>query len=318
MSIGCGVRTIKTEECIVVPEILQNPLLMLAHNYSGHNGFRRTYNALKRQYYWPGMRKHILKHCKACHQCSLQNQGPAELEFGHFNIPSVPMEFICMDLVGPISPQTSKGNKYMLTVIDMLTGYTIAVAISDKRAETVCQAYRDHVYCIFGGSSRILTDNGTEFRSKEMKQICDELEIKQVFSPVYTPQANGRLEGWHRFLKSCIAKHIRGTDVEWDDLIPLAVSAYNFFPCQSSKESPFVLMFGRDPITPIAKLLEPKLKFYGEKGISLRMDTLHKLYTVAAENIRRAREKHPWQETVEHKFQVIDLVLVKDPESAVV
>ena len=283
----------KTEECIVVPEVLQNPLLMLAHDYSGHNGFCRTYNALKCQYYWPGMRKHILKHCKACHQCSLQNQGPGELEFGHFNVPSVPMEFICMDLVGPISPQTSKGNKYMLTVIDMLTGYTIAVAIPDKRAETVCQAYRGHVYCTFGGSSRILTDNGTEFRSKEMKQICEELEIKQVFSPVYTPQANGRLEGWHRFLKSCIAKHIRGTDVEWDDLIPLAVSAYNFFPCQSSKESPFVLMFGRDPITPIVKLLESKLKFYGEKGVSLRMDTLCKLYTVAAKNIHRARKNTP-------------------------
>ena len=307
----------KTEECIVVPEVLRNPLLMLAHNYSGHNGFRRTYNALKRQYYWPGMRKHILKHCKSCHQCSLQNQGPGELEFGHFNVPSVPMEFICMDLVGPITPQTSKGNKYMLTVIDMLTGYTIAVAIPDKRAETVCQAYRDHVYCVFGGSSRILTDNGTEFRSKEMKQICSELEIKQVFSPVYTPQANGRLEGWHRFLKSCIAKHIRGTDVEWDELIPLAVSSYNFFPCQSSKESPFVLMFGRDPITPIAKLLEPKLRFYGEKGVSLRMDTLRKLYTVAAENIRRAREKHPRQDTAAPRFQVNDLVLVKDPDSAV-
>ena len=307
----------KTEECIVVPEVLRNLLLMLAHDYSGHNGFRRTYNAFKRQYYWPGMRKNILKHCKSCHQCSLQNQGPGELEFGHFNIPSVPMEFICMDLVGPITPQTSKGNKYMLTVIDMLTGYTIAVAIPDKRAETVCQAYRDHVYCVFGVSSRILTDNGTEFCSKEMKQICSELEIKQVFSPVYTPQANGRLEGWHRFLKSCIAKHIRGTDVEWDDLIPLAVSSYNFFPCQSSKESPFVLMFGRDPITPIAKLLEPKLRFYGEKGVSLRMDTLRKLYTVAAENIHRAREKHPRQDTAAPRFQVNDLVLVKDPDSAV-
>ena len=205
----------------------------------------------------------------------------------------------------------------MLTVIDMMTGYTIAVAIPDKRAETVCKAYRDNVYCTFGGSSRILTDNGTEFKSKEMRQICEELDIRQVFSPVYTPQANGRLEGWHRFLKSCIAKHIRGAEVEWDDLIPLAVSAYNFFPCQSSKESPFVLMFGRDPITPIAKLLEPKLKFYGEKGVSLRMDTLRKLYTVVAENIRKAREKQPRQGTTPPKIQVNDLVLVKDPESAV-
>ena len=46
--------------------------------------------------------------------------------------------------------------------------------------------------------------------------------------------------------------------------MPLAVSAYNFFPCQSSKESPFVLMFGRDPITPVAKLLEPRPRYYGE------------------------------------------------------
>ena len=221
-----------------------------------------------------------------------------------------------MDLVGPISPRTSKGSKYILTVIDMLTGYTIAVPITDKRTETVCKAYRDSVYCIFGGSSRIMTDNGTEFKSKEMKQICEDLDIKQVFSPVYTPQSNGRLEGWHRFLKACIAKHIRGADVEWDDLIPLAVSAYNFFPCQSSKESPFVLMFGRDPITPIAKLLEPKLKFYGEKGIGVNMDTLRKLYTVVAENIRKAREKQPRQETAPTKLQVNDLVLVKDPESA--
>ena len=76
-------------------------------------------------------------------------------------------------------------------------------------------------------------------------------------------------------------------------------------------------MFGRDPITPIAKLLEPRLKFYGEKGVSLRMDTLCKLYTVAAENIRRAREKHPWQKAAVPRFQVNDLVLVKDQDSAV-
>ena len=99
----------RTSDCVIVPEVLRDPLLMLAHNYSGHNGFRRTYNAMKRQYYWPGMRKDILRHCKKCHQCVLQNQGTGEVGFDHFNVPSLPMEFICMDLVGPISPQTSKG-----------------------------------------------------------------------------------------------------------------------------------------------------------------------------------------------------------------
>ena len=222
-----------------------------------------------------------------------------------------------MDLVGPIHPPSSRGNKYVLTVIDMLTGFTIAVPIKNKNAETICDAYRDNIYCVFGGSSRMLTDNGSEFKNKEMHEVCDTLGLKHIFSPVYTPQSNGRLEGWHRFFKACIAKHIRGGGVEWDELVPLAVSAYNFFPCQSSKESPFVLMFGRDPIMPVAKLLEPRPRYYGERGTALKMDTLRRLYTIVVNNIRKAREKLPKKEEEPHKFRVNDMVLVKDPDAAV-
>ena len=222
-----------------------------------------------------------------------------------------------MDLVGPIHRPSSRGNKYVLTVIDMLTGFTIAVPIKNKNAETICDAYRNHVYCTFGGSSRILTDNGSEFKNQEMKQLCETLGVKHIFSPVYTLESNGRLEGWHRFFKACIAKHICGGGVEWDELVPLAVSAYNFFPCQSSKESPFVLMFGRDPITPVAKLLEPKPRYYGERGGALKMDTLRRLYTIVVQNIRKAREKLPKKEEEPHNFKVNDIVLVKDPDAAV-
>ena len=143
----------------------------------------------------------------------------------------------------------------------MLTGFTIAVPIKDKMASTVCDAYRAHVYCIFGGSARILTDNGTEFRNEQMDELCKELNVKRVYSPVYTPEANGRLEAWHCFFKACVAKHIRGNAAEWDEVVPLAGAAYNFFPCQASGESPFVLMFGRDQITPFAKLLEPAPRY---------------------------------------------------------
>ena len=307
----------RTFKCILVPKVLQDFMIILAHDYSGHNGSRRTYNCLKRQYYWPGIRKQIFRHCKKCKECILQNQGQPEKCFGHFDSPDLPMEFICMDLVGPIHPPSSRGNKYVLTVIDMLTGFTIAVPIKNKNAETICDAYRDNVYCVFGGSSRMLTDNGSEFKNKEMQEVCDTLGLKHIFSPVYTPQSNGRLEGWHRFFKACIAKHIRGGGVEWDELVPLAISAYNFFPCQSSKESPFVLMFGRDLITPVAKLLEPKPRYYGERGTALKMDTLRRLYTIVVNNIRMAREKLPKKEEEPHRFKVNDMVLVKDPDAAV-
>ena len=297
----------RTFQCILVPQVLQDFMIILAHDHSGHNGSRRTYSCLKRQYYWPGIWKQVFQHCKRCKECILQNQGQPEKGFGHFESPELPMEFICMDLVGPIHPPSSRNNKYVLTVIDMLTGFTMAMPIKNKNADTICDAYRDHIYCTFGGSSRILTDNGSEFKNQEMKQVCEMLGIKHIFSPVYTPEANGHLEGWHRFFKACIAKHIRGGGVEWDKLVPLAVSAYNFFPCQSTKESPFVLMFGRDLITPVAKLLEPRSRYYGERGASLNMDTLRRLYTVVAENIRKAREKMPKpHERKPHSFKVND------------
>ena len=160
-------------------------------------------------------------------------------------------------------------------------------------------------------------DNGSEFKNQEMRQVCETLGVKHIFPPVYTSESNGRLEGWHRFFKACIAKHIRGVNVEWDELAPLAVSAYNFFPCQSSKESPFVLMFSRDPITPVAKLLEPRPRYYGERGSALKMDTLRRLYTVVVQNIRKAREKIPKKQDEPHSFKVNNMVLVKDPDAAV-
>ena len=78
-------------------------------------------------------------------------------------------------------------------------------------------------------------------------------------------------------------------------------------------------MFGRDPITPIAQLLEPKPRYYGGKGSSLKMDMLWKLYTIVVENICRARELRlkKTEEKKPHNFKVNDLVLVKDLDSAV-
>ena len=83
----------------------------------------------------------------------------------------------------------------------------------------------------------MLTDNGSEFRNNMFDEVCDKLGIKRVYSPVYTPQSNGKLEGFHRFFKACISKHIWGNQLGWDEIVPLATAAYNFFPCQSCREN---------------------------------------------------------------------------------
>ena len=304
---------------MVVPLILRDPLLVLGHNRNGHNGSRRMYNALKRSYYWPNMKKEVFFHCKNCSECILQNQTTTDTQFGTFTAPEGPMQFICMDIVGPISPISLKGNRFCLTVIDMLTGYTMAVAIQNNSAETIVKTYMDHVYSIFGGSSRMLTDNGSEFKNDVFDEVCDKLGIKRVYSPVYTPQSNGKLEGFHRFFKACISKHIHGNQLEWDEIVPLATTAYNFFPCQSSRESPFVLMFSRDPITPFLSLLESPPQYWGERGGHLHLNALQCLYTVTAENLRRARQKEntETETSLQNDLKIGDLVLVRDINSGV-
>ena len=97
----------------------------------------------------------------------------------------------------------------------------------------------------------------------------------------------------------------------------LAAAAYNFFPCQTVGESPFVLMFSRDPIIPFAKLLEPAPRYWGDHGGHLKMNLLKKLYLLTAENVKRARERRdPKGDTKqENTFKVNDLVLVRDVTS---
>ena len=156
-------------------------------------------------------------------------------------------------------PPTSKGKRYALTIICMLTGYVFCIPIKTKTAEEVLQAYIDNVYSKFGGSLKILSDNGTEFKNKIFEQVAKELGVVyKIYTPPYHPASNGRIEGFHAFLKACISKHI-SPQLEWDDLVPLACAAYNFMPNKHSKESPFFLMFGRDPVLPLNTLLEPKI-----------------------------------------------------------
>ena len=88
----------------------------------------------------------------------------------------------------------------------MLTGFTWCVPLKTKTAEEVVKAYMDHIYCSFGGSIKILTDNGTEFKNKLFKEVISKLGTEfSIHSPPYRPQSNGKIEGFHRFLKMCIA-----------------------------------------------------------------------------------------------------------------
>ena len=299
---------------VVLPELLRDCVLILAHDKQGHNGARRIYNSIKRLYHWKGMKKHIQIYCTHCKTCAKFNSKANEFEKKHFSSPPQPMEFICMDLIGEFSPVSSKGNRYALTAICMLTGYTFCIPIESKSAKDVANAYLNHIYCTFGPSRKILTDNGTEFKNKLWAEVYKLIRTEHRVTPVYSPQCNGRIEGFHKFLKATIGKQLQG-GLEWDSLIWKATAAYNFFPTQSSKHAPFFLMFGREAAVKHMLLASESPKYLGmDEGI-LNVKLLQNLFHVVGYNLAKARTARDGSITNNRKppyLKVGTNVLVKD------
>ena len=159
-----------TYETSVVPKALTAQILRMAHEELGHNGTHRTYTLLKRPYYWKGLQPSVERHIKMCYQCQRRNKQVVKYATLHFNVATFPMQFISMDLIGEFHPPTSRKHRYALTVICMLTGYVFCVHLKTKTAKEVIQAYIHNVYSKFGGSLKMLSDNGTGFKTKSLNK----------------------------------------------------------------------------------------------------------------------------------------------------
>ena len=254
-------------EPVVLPNSLISIALLLAHNHTGHNGFRRTYAALKQLYYWKGIKKDVL--CTAsivkCVQSRrLRKQSSSRTISGQdpclWN--SSPWIWL-VDYPGlPVAMSMPS------QVICMLTGYVFCIPLKTKTAEEIVDKYLTHVAFTFGNSRKILSDNDTEVKHALFEEMAKQLEVeRKIYSPVYRPQANGRIEGFHKFLKECICKHMVN-NLEWDDILSLAAAAYNWFPNEHSKEPAFFLMFGWDTATNFTNLIKPKRRYLGDvKGL---------------------------------------------------
>ena len=132
------------------------------------------------------MKKDILHHCKQCAVCEKFKVEHIKFEKLHFSMLNQPMEFICLDLIGEFYPPTSRGHRYALTVMDMLTGFIFCAPLKSKKAEEVIQTYLNEVYFRFGGSRKILSDNGTEFKNRMFEEVVEKLGCEvRAYSPPY-------------------------------------------------------------------------------------------------------------------------------------
>ena len=204
------------------------------------------------------------------------------------------MGFVCIDLIVEFHPPSSKGNRYALTAVCMLTGYTFCIPIKNKSAEELVTAWIIYISFPFGVCRKLLSDNGAEFKNDVFTQVAEQLGVeRKIYTPPYRPQSNGHIDGFHNFLKACLSKHIF-RHREWDDVTPLATASYNWLPNQHSKESPFFVMFGRDALTNLQDLILSKLWYMGTSDLILDFELMSNIYQMQIHCLSSVHHQKWW------------------------
>ena len=121
----------------------------------------------------------------------------------------------------------------------------------------------------------------------------------------------------HRFIKDCDQKFSIDGFLEWDQLLPYATVAFNWFPNEHSQESLHFLYLGYDLYLPhLAAFSQPKLRYLGLDEGMIHLDKLRQIYMLAALKMREAQSKQTKQRYDEiSKFKIGNLVMIKNFDS---
>lgn len=105
-----------------------------------------------------------------------------------------------------------------------------------------------------------MSDNGTENVNKVIKECLAHLKLDHIFINVYHPQSNDKIERFHRTLHDVLSKKVADNQQAWDLYLNQDLVAIRFNVSESSKLSPFYLLYNKDVVLPIDNILKPRRK----------------------------------------------------------
>ncbi len=310
---------------LLVPKSRREMLFQAAHcnPMAGHLGQAATLNRLMARFFWPGIHENVRRWCAACRECQLVNP-PASPKAPLCPLPlmQVPFERIGMDLIGPLE-RSARGHRFALVLVDYATRYPEAVALRNISAKSVAEALFSMISRV-GIPKEILTDQGTAFMSRTIRELYELLGIKSVRTSVYHPQTDGLVERFNRTLKTMIRKFVHEDAKNWDKWLEPLLFAVREVPQASTGFSPFELLYGRQPRGVLDVLRETWEEGPSESKNEIQhvLDLRTKLHTLgqlSMENLLQAQDKQSRlynRGTRLRKFAPGDKVLVLLPTSS--
>ena len=162
---------------------------------------------------------------------------------------------VAIDLVGPFSPPSEQGHRYILTLVDFANRYNISCFPKNIDTETVAEALVN-ILCRLGVPEEILSDLGTQCVSDCMKKVTCLPSIKQLNTTPYHPMCNGLSEKFNGTLKTMLRRLCSEQPKQWHCYFNPLLFAYREVPQESTGFAPFELLYGRAVCEPMCILKE--------------------------------------------------------------
>ena len=179
---------------------------------------------LAEAYVWPGMQRSIRARLRTCPVCMVPTRQAERVPMGEMPLASYPLQIVGADLIGPLS-QSSKGSRYILTMIDHCSGWAEAYPLPDKTSKSVWTVFATDFLPRYGAPEILITDNGKEFTARDWELYLAQLGVKHNVTPVHR-QPNGKTERFNHTLKEILQRLINNAPTDWEDRLGDSLLAY--------------------------------------------------------------------------------------------
>ena len=195
-----GVLESVNEVCLGSSEKVKYKALVKLHRQFAHPSQGKLKALLQDAKIWnQDIAEKIAKIYDQCEICKRHGKTPSR------PVVALPMaskfnEKVCMDL------KKWKG-RWILHLIDMWSRFSVSVFIDRKHpSQVIDKIMQNWVGAGFGIMGAMLTDNGGEFCSDEMREVCSILNVQKITTAAESPFQNGICERNHAIVDNMLEK----------------------------------------------------------------------------------------------------------------
>ncbi|EFO88192.1 hypothetical protein CRE_06930 [Caenorhabditis remanei] len=291
----------------VIPRQLRSLIFDSFHTNvmaGGHLNFRKSHQKARRKFFWPNMKSDFFRWYSECVPCQQKRHPhPSTRQPQSVVITTRIFEKVGVDLAGPLKT-TTRLHKYYINIICWFSKFVISVPLPDATAETVARVILEECVLKYGTPTEIVSDNGPCFSAAAFKQFCTMLSIGHHLAIPHHSRGNGATERTFRTFHQMTSKYVNPTHTNWDTILPCVTFAYNTAVHSTTGETPFYLMFGRDPTFVIDKILDPSPSGFTDEDV-------RDWATHITTTLRQA-----WKDAAEHSLKVQEQIQARANDGA--